>query len=936
MKKVLLTLFAVVAAISSYAQYQVGDYILSDQGRFKVTGVADIEQPSLGSTVWQNVTALYDSYVADAADEAAGIDFSGIMANKENAESTDSIFAAFPLTYGTNYILTFRFKQGAGGTAAQSSLTSTDVNYIDAWVAKADFQGVKSGTAGTDYMQVATTFSLLADEWKEVSWNFTDTIQDASGNSFLNIRFGRIETESVIASNMQLVSVVQTYDTRVIERRIAYVEQLMKDANFAVAEAEDAKAELEGIIIAIKEGIPAGEFDDEADATDAVNNLESYIEDFLGVTSGDLESILKCNTTNAGNKGRGSLTSYGNTVTLTGGNWGKIADDNGAIRSAIQNSYENKNNIVDVNNSYLPAGKYFFSGEIRNANSGKDSWPCVPTYNLTTDCTISLGDAEKTVTISGEEYTSFYIVGTVPEGSQFSAKITWPGPDKGGIFNVRNLVVRTFDYQAAVDTVQRKTDFATFKAQWDAAQGRLATINERLGDKLADYPYAVDTLRNALAKWTPYLDEITGLGWIDADGNDTGVATNEELVDWAKRQGKTDEEGYDEETNTTWYQVVRGLDAAIKTSTEMNSFIPAFEAVIAAAKATLADEMYQFGDKETFSEAIGDAESVLSDIKLDPVDDTYDADTLAVSNATKTLNEAIEAFKQSADGTLKPFIDIDFSTGWTQTDEGYAIKGKDDMGEMTFTSATVQTNNATAETKFSLGFEGTNEEVLRIGNGDGTIAFDAPTDDEVLRVTFDVWLGKLTKRFFRVQLCNEEGSRIAGFNIDCYNVKSDYNDFNDADNTGMNILSYATGIGSSSQTNNAIYAANNKTSVDLVIDYKANTVKGIVENPQKGKCEGAVMPLTKAYDDNKIVKLLIGSSYSSNPERRCWFDNVKIYKYPSSATGEDPVSINSVANTTSNAAAGIYTISGAKVNGLQKGINIVKMQNGQVKKVFVK
>ena len=934
MKKVLLTLFAVVAAISSYAQYQVGDYILSDQGRFKVTAVADIEQPSLGSTVWQNVTALYDSYIADAADEAAGIDFSGIMANKENAESTDSIFAAFPLTYGTNYILTFRFKQGAGGTAAQSSLTSTDVNYIDAWVAKADFQGVKSGTAGTDYMQVATTFSLLADEWKEVSWNFTDTIQDASGNSFLNIRFGRIETESVIASTMQLVSVVQTYDTRVIERRIAYVEQLMEDANFAVAEAEDAKAELEGIIFAIKEGIPAGEFDDEAEATDAVNNLESYIEDFLGVTSGDLESILKCNTTNAGNMGRGSLKSYGNTVTLTGGNWGKIADDNGAIRSAIQNGYENKNNIVDVNNSYLPAGKYFFSGEIRNANSGKDSWPCTPTYNLTTDCTISLGDAEKTVTISGEEYTSFYIVGTVPEGSQFSAKITWPGPDKGGIFNVRNLVVRTFDYQAAVDTVQRKTDFATFKAQWDAAQGRLATINERLGDKKADYPYAVDTLRNALAKWTPYLDEITGLGWIDADGNDTGVATNEELVDWAKRQGKTDEEGYDEETNTTWYQVVRGLDAAIKTSTEMNSFIPAFEAVIAAAKATLADEMYQFGDKETFSEAIGDAESVLSDIKLNPVDDTYDADTLAVSNATKTLNEAIEAFKQSADGTLKPFIDIDFSTGWTTTDEGYAIKGKDGLGEMTFTA--VQTNSSTADDNFCLGFEGVNEDVLRVGNGDGTVAFDAPDDDEVLRVTFDVYLGNLSGKSFRAQLVNEEGTRIAGFSINRYNGTVDYNDFNNADNGGMDILKYATGVGKSGTENNSICVANNKTSFDLVIDYKANTVKGIVENPQKGKCEGAVMPLTKDYDDNKIVKLLIGSNYSKFNGRRCWFDNVKIYKYPSSATGEDPVSINSVANTTSNAAAGIYTISGAKVNGLQKGINIVKMQNGQVKKVFVK
>lgn len=45
-------------------------------------------------------------------------------------------------------------------------------------------------------------------------------------------------------------------------------------------------------------------------------------------------------------------------------------------------------------------------------------------------------------------------------------------------------------------------------------------------------------------------------------------------------------------------------------------------------------------------------------------------------------------------------------------------------------------------------------------------------------------------------------------------------------------------------------------------------------------------------------------------------------------------SVNNV--KTAATASTIYTIAGAKVNGLQKGINIVKMTDGQVKKVYVK
>lgn len=57
----------------------------------------------------------------------------------------------------------------------------------------------------------------------------------------------------------------------------------------------------------------------------------------------------------------------------------------------------------------------------------------------------------------------------------------------------------------------------------------------------------------------------------------------------------------------------------------------------------------------------------------------------------------------------------------------------------------------------------------------------------------------------------------------------------------------------------------------------------------------------------------------------------KILKFPS----DKATSIAEVANPMSNVKA-IYSVSGAKVNTLQKGLNIVKYNNGQMKKVYIK
>ena len=63
----------------------------------------------------------------------------------------------------------------------------------------------------------------------------------------------------------------------------------------------------------------------------------------------------------------------------------------------------------------------------------------------------------------------------------------------------------------------------------------------------------------------------------------------------------------------------------------------------------------------------------------------------------------------------------------------------------------------------------------------------------------------------------------------------------------------------------------------------------------------------------------------------CMFDNFKLFYLGT----EVPSSVNGI-NTAANKASEIYTVSGARLNSLQKGVNIVRMSNGEVKKVYQK
>lgn len=112
---------------------------------------------------------------------------------------------------------------------------------------------------------------------------------------------------------------------------------------------------------------------------------------------------------------------------------------------------------------------------------------------------------------------------------------------------------------------------------------------------------------------------------------------------------------------------------------------------------------------------------------------------------------------------------------------------------------------------------------------------------------------------------------------------------------------------------------------------------------QEESCNGDDKTWNKYEVVIKIAEgedLVVGSrSVGDLAARWVMVDNFMLAYHGSESALEesgDPTAIDSMAAASSEKATAIYTISGAKASSLQKGINIVKMANGNVKKILVK
>lgn len=895
-KRLLMAALAVVSALSTYA-FEQGEYVYTTTGRVKVTGANLVENPNFASGTDGWTDAEGESVSTDTWSVEKGLGPNGENVLKSLGATAGAALCGrwAPETAGT-YVVSFDIFGEADGNLAimtvKDGVTTIPNNCADFFL-NTDGNRTKEGSTDEAPVTNIATSVTYVNGWKKVS--FTANVEQGQ---FIVMHFEKLLT-GLMVTNFAVQAAEQVFDDRIAKSKINYIKKLMDDPNFNTTEAADARAELAGVIETIEGMLATGAMDDPSQAENVMAAFEESAELFLGVTSENIatEEYFKYVTDlttfpkyNRGNISNGQV--IGGFI-FRGDNW-QHADGGDVLVKQIQGggSYQVGPGSVALKNDKMPAGKYFISAEMRNARCNKD-YSLVFNHEAAVKAFVGT-DSVLCGTIVGEEYTQFYFVGELKKGETLETGFWWDGPLHDGRFEIKNFQVRRFG-ESVADQVAHQEAWTAFKTQWDAATSRLETVKSMIADKA--FPWENDSLKQALAVWEPFYTDIVNKGWVAADGSDAGVATTDELNNWAKYQG-----GEIPEDEKATYQLVRGLDAAINYVKAANKSLTDLAAAISVAKATLVDDMYSAGDKATFQKAIDAAQAALDNILNTTSDATSEADAAKAVAAMETLQAAEQAFKDG--GALQPIVDIDFSNAAVEDTEngGFYIEGA--KGKMTF--AGFQMDSTVGDTNFTLGSGEEYLDVLRVGKGDAVVLLDeadVPTDADALRVQFDMWVGGLINRNVYVDLRNEANTRVAGFSYCLYGGSTAYNDFNDENNT-FNIAAYGKGTGKTE--NGALVADTYKFSFDLVVDYKAGTVQGHLTSSPTGVHDGEPVQMI-ALDDNKVVKFVLGSNYD-NSGRRSWFDNLKIFKYASSSVSGIETVENNVAPTT-----GIYTLTGVKL-----------------------
>ena len=935
MKKRLLTMaLAAVFGLGAYA-YSVDDYIETNDARLKVTGENIVNNEYNATDYWSNenggpLAANWKTVVV------AGPDGDNVTALQSQSASNDegsALTASWQLQNGI-YAISFWVYSPA---AASTSITVGGNNYV-------------SFNSGEEARQINAAVTLAEAQWTQI----TDTVVVTGENEILQFKATGVQ-EGVCLTNFEIVSVDEVYDIRIAQRRMAYVQQLLDDPNFNTEAATTQRANVVKMIQAIETRIAGGQLDDETQALSLLDRLNQALVQYMDATSSDLtdESIFKFSTgfenLNSGLNRKdikhqqviGGFMFEGNEDQTAGSetNWqhrgiaSKTANDNPVLTFAIAGSTQNTGSgalFFYDNTEKMVKGKYFISAEVCNAKLKGNSWD--PDYTLERKMISNFNGVTDTVaTISGEEYVRIYGIGEYSGTGDFKVGFRWQGTDGPARFDIQKAEIRFFGSKSAItDKALRVSAWNNFKAQWNASTNNRNALLETLAD--ASLPWAKDSLQRAQTKYDVEYNKILNAGWIDADGNDALVADIDTLNNWAKYQGG---EHADNEAAAT-YTVVRGYQYAVNYAKKKNEPFTNLVDAIKAATTAFNDDMNVNGDKTTFQAAISTAQGVYDDKLATTTDDKFEADSIALDEARKALVAAQEAFLKSAE--LTPIVDIDFSNDFETVDiEGetnYVIKGA--QGEMFFGTNANPDRTTPTNQAFTIGHgEGVLDGILRMANNNqaATVTFaeaDVPTDNDVLRIKFDYWGGKLNNsKPFLFNLLNAADEKVAciEWTVQSWTFTA-VNDFNNAENTGLDWIGKVSWLGEQTLTNDQICVDKNKTSVDLIIDYKAQTLQGSMVNGTNGTSEGQPVAIPEIAD-NKIVKISFAAT-GNNDARRSWFDNLLVYKYPSQAAG--PVDTGIATLVTKGADNAVYTLSGLRVKSAVKpGLYIV---NGR--KVVIK
>lgn len=946
-------------------------YVYTATQRVKITGENIVTNGAFESKEgWTNAAGEELNAEVWGISDGAGPSGENAIKSLSNTTADAALCKAWTLSAGT-YVVMYDIK---GAATAVTGIINGNASCLDFFLTSGE--SLTKGAEGD--VQVATV-NGFKDDWKTVAYYF-----EAADGQKLVMHAEKLNADAMI-TNIRILPANLVYDDRILKEKLAYVDKLIATGKFT---QDTENGFIDNVVATMK-----GMFDDPSALDDP-----SEVEGLMTAYEGELKLWYDLNAADL-LKDEKRWSAYGDTRKKdgiggnwkgTGGRWfhknnggsNEITADGDEIGHRFQGGVEgNASQYYTITPSF--AGTYMFSLDIvghymAGGKSSKNLDPGVGD-NYVTDwnrdfkgVTMYAGkdimgaDAAANAEMNAEQegqkvdcgiisnpnaknnpqkFVVFYEVSQemVDAQTPVTFGITYiMDPDRvaklGSNVNIANPQIRLIG--VTQDVIDFQNEVKKIIVQQSPLKERLGWANDDMAKTAADgYPWGKAALKEAIDKYQPVYD--ASLTVVDAEGN----VLNEAFI---KEQMAAAALGEGILYSDSLLNSVKAVNSARSAFGNINR-LPAvtYPQKVADAESVYADEFYGAGDKVTFRTAIDAAIAKRAEILATTTDETRVADSTAFENHLKTLAEAVEAFKASANNV--PFIDIDFANGfamneegkWATTEEGYNyIKGA--KGEMIIGNANPDDNTGAPNEKgigtmdFALGIGEELTDVLRVGNGSATVnipenSFD---DNDCVRIDFNAWFVQLTNGEFKVELKNASDQTIAGFGYIAYNGDNGTttNSFNNEANEGMDLNKYAT---SNRDGDAASHVDGNKNSFSLVIDNKAKGVKGTLTTT-KGTTSGKLLPINTQIDetttlsDMKIAKFVLTSNYTSYVGRRCWFDDLKVYKYPSQAEGPIDTAIETVETVKANDGA-IYNLAGQKVSKSFKGLII---KNG--KKYFVK
>lgn len=419
---------------------------------------------------------------------------------------------------------------------------------------------------------------------------------------------------------------------------------------------------------------------------------------------------------------------------------------------------------------------------------------------------------------------------------------------------------------------------ADVKEQITTGRDALTKAGEYVAN--ADYFWGKAALQDSIAKFESL---VAGYELMTQDDI---IATFDEYSYVKDNRTKTAEEGL--LVYTVYDTAVRGMLAANKTFLAVNDTLNSMQAIIDNAKATLALRVYDAATgKADLQTAISTAEGVQTQMKAA---DYSEENAKTIVAANEALSAAVETFKATVPSSeISEIISLDFSNA-------AAVNGETGLYEVAGTNTVMSFSDFSETTPsdkypFELGFDSNGEkllaDVLRIGNGTGIATIPAKDyGTNIVKVSMDWWMGRLSGRKAGFRLEDEEGNRVAGLYFEPYNYGAapEYDDFG--------ITDLAKFFVSNTAGDAAACADNNKTHLEIILDYGEKSMYLTSTIPS-----GSAATEKVAFSGAIPTKFIVQSGYNYAPARRCWFDNLKVEQITAGSTEQFvPSGIEEISN----------------------------------------